>query len=258
MRALTLTLGAVVLLAGCSSGAQPAPTPAPTPSPTPSPDGFPSPASFTIDVSPPEEPPEVRAAIPGQRVCFLVTITDPAAPASPVTIGASATGAKLIGIEPVELSPGTVGEVCVVPDATSVETTAQVTITATRDGASQSVDRSLPVFPMADERFADAAPCFDRWVDWLVAEHPELGITGSTEWTPEFVSTLLVVSHYGWWSDEWEVTVLWHNMIAPHDWTEIHLRHRWTDVAPSLAFRIDSVSGETEPHAVTPPEVVVR
>lgn len=264
MRALPLTLGAVLLLAGCSSGAGPTPTPDPTPSPsptpapTPSPDGSPSPASFTIDVSPPEEPPEVRMAIPGQRVCFLVTVADISSPALPVTIGASATGATILGIEPVELSQGTVGEVCVVPDATSVEAVAHVTITATCDGVTVSVERSLPVFPMADERFADAGPYFDRWVAWLVAEHPELGITGSTGWTPEFVSTLLVVSHYAWWSDEWEVTVLWHNMIAPHDWTEVHLRHRWTDVAPSLAFRIDSVSGGTEPYAVTPPEVVVR
>ena len=258
MRALPLTLGAVLLLAGCSSGAQPTPSPSSSPASTPTPAPSPSVAPFSIDVSPPEDPPAVRAAIPGQRVCFLVTVTDPASPASPVSIAASATGATIQGIEPAALVPGTVGEVCVVPDATSVEATAQVTITATRDGGTLTVERSLPVFPMADERLADARPYFDRWAAWLIAEHPELGITASTEWTPEFVSTLLVVSHYAWWSDEWEVTVAWHNMIAPHDWTEIHLRHRWTDVAPSLAFRIDSVSGETEPHAVAPPEVVVR
>jgi hypothetical protein len=47
-------------------------------------------------------------------------------------------------------------------------------------------------------------------------------------------------------------------MIPPDDWTEIHLRQRWTESKPCLAFRIDSVAGETEPHPVTPPEVVVR
>jgi hypothetical protein len=47
-------------------------------------------------------------------------------------------------------------------------------------------------------------------------------------------------------------------MIAPSDWTEIQLRHRWTESVPSLAFRIDSVSGNTAPHPVDPPDVVVR
>jgi hypothetical protein len=54
------------------------------------------------------------------------------------------------------------------------------------------------------------------------------------------------------------MTIAWHNMIAPYDWSEVHLRHRGTESAPSLAFRIDSVSGATPPHAVEPPEVVVR
>ena len=72
------------------------------------------------------------------------------------------------------------------------------------------------------------------------------------------MSTLLVVSHYACWSEDWEATILWHNMIAPYDWTEIQMRHRWTESVPSLAFRIDSASGATAPQAVAPPEVVVR
>jgi hypothetical protein len=111
---------------------------------------------------------------------------------------------------------------------------------------------------MADERAADARPYFDRWLAWLIAERTELGITEATSWTPEFVSTLLVVSHYAYWSDEWEATILWHNMIPPYDWTEIQLRHRWTEAVPTLAFRVDSVSGDKAPHEVEPPEVVVR
>lgn len=99
---------------------------------------------------------------------------------------------------------------------------------------------------------------FERWAAWLAAEHPEVGITADTTSEPVFVSTLLVVSHYSYWSEDWEMTVAWHNMIAPYDWTEVHLRRRGVDIAPSLAFRIDSVSGATQPHAVLPPEFVVR
>lgn len=250
MRTRPLAILAAVLLAGCSSGTVPTPSPSPVPSPTP--------AAFTLDVVPPEEPPEVRMAIPGQHVCFLVVLTDEASASSPVAITATATGATIRDIKPAQLASGTVGEVWVVPDPATEETTAHVTISATRAGITRTIERSLKVFPMADERASDAKPYFDRWLAWLIAAHPELGITQATAWTPEFVSTLLVVSHYAYWSEDWEVTILWHNMIAPYDWTEIQMRHRWTESVPSLAFRVDSVSGATAPHAVAPPDVVVR
>ena len=213
-------------------------------------------APFTLTVTPPEEPPEVRMAIPGQRVPFLVEVESEAG--TPVTITASATGATVQEIILAELTPGEVGEVWVVPDPSTVETTASVTITGTRGEETASEVRSLPVFPMVDERGGDAERYFRIWVDWLEAGQPELGITAATEWDPEFVSTLLVVSHYAYFSDEWEMTVAWHNMIPPDDWTEVHLRRRFVEARPSLAFRMDSVDGMTEPHPVEPPEVVVR
>lgn len=253
LRFVTLVLVLVLVLAGCSASASPSPSPtaAPTPPPTPTP-------TFTLDVLPPDEPAESRMAIPGSRYCFLVVVGDDAASPAPVTIDASATKGRVVEVTPAELTPGTVGEVWVVAGPATTETTGSVTITATRGDVTRTVTRSLLVFPMADERAADARPYFDRWAAWLAAEHPELGITADTTWQPVFVSTLLVVSHYSYWSEEWEMTVAWHNMIAPHDWTEVHLRRRGVDAAPSLAFRIDSVSGAAAAHEVEPPEVVVR
>jgi hypothetical protein len=215
-------------------------------------------AGFSLEVLPPEAPAESRVAIPGSGYCFLVVVEDSAPSPGAVTLEASATGATVTEIRPSQLEPGTVGEVWVVADPSTVETTGSVTITGTRADVTRTVERSLPVFPMKDERAADAKPYFDRWVAWLADAHPELGITRDTEWKPVFVSTLLVVSHYAYWSEDWEATVAWHNMIPPYDWTEIHLRHRWVDAAPSLAFKVDSVSGDTAPYAIEPPEVVVR
>lgn len=252
------------LLAACASGLGPSPSPlppdpTPTPSsPTPAPSPSPAATAFAIVVVPPEDPPEIRVAIPGQRVCFLVVVEGTVGSSEPVTIEATAEGALIEAIEPIELTPGVVGEVWVIPDPTTTETTASVSIAASRGGVTQTVVRSLPVFPMADERAADAQPHFERWLAWLIAEHPELGITTETTWDPEFVSTLLVVSHYAYWSDEWEMTIAWHNMIAPYDWSDVYLRHRGTEAAPALAFRIDSVSEGTEPYPTQPPEVVTR
>jgi hypothetical protein len=241
----------LVVVAACGStpGASPTPSPFPTPG-----------AAFTLDVFPVEEPPEIRIAIPGSRYCFLVVVTEAGTGSAggSVVIDATATKAEVVGIQPVDLDPGVVGEVCVEAAPASVETSGTVTITGSRDGVTATAVRTLPVFPMADERAADARPHFDRWVAWLAAEHPELGITTETAWEPVFVSTLLVVSHYSYWSADWEITIAWHNMIAPHDWSEVHLRRRGVDSAPTMAFRIDSVSGATNPHEVAPPEAVVR
>jgi len=240
-----------LVLAACSAAATPSPSPSPTPTPA---------AEFTLDVYPPEEPTGNRVAIPGSKYCFLVVVKDGAATAAPVTIAAVATKATVVEIRPAQLVPGAVGEVWVVADPAATEVTGTVTITATRGGATKTVARSLPVFPDATMRgrVTDAQPYFDRWVGWLATAHPELGITATTTWEPVFVSTLLIVSHYSYWSEDWEMTVAWHVMIAPYDWTEVHLRRRGVDTAPTLAFRIDSVSGATTPHAVAPPEVVVR
>jgi len=253
-RICLLILLCATILGGCSAGATPsrAPTPAPSAAPTAAPA-----AEISLDVQPPEAPPEIRVAIPGSRYCFLV-VADAGATAGPLTISATATKADVVEIRPVELPAGAVGEVCVVADATTTETTGSVVITATSGAEETSVTRSLKVFPMLDERAADAKPYFDLWVAWLAAEHPELGITADTAWEPVFVSTLLVVSHYSYWSEDWEMMVAWHNMIPPYDWTEVHLRRRGVDAAPSLAFKIDSVSGATEPYGIEPVEVVVR
>lgn len=258
----TLSIALVgVLVAGCTAGSPTAPPPSTTPGPSPTPSAVPTPsptaAPFAFDIVPPEEPPEVRAAIPGEWICFLAVLSADDLRAGPIEIAATATGAKVQQIvQPTVAAP--IGEVWVVPDPATTETDATATFTATRGSITKTVERSIHIMPMPDERAADARPHMEWWVSWLAAKHPELGITTATTWTPRFVSILLVVSHYAYYSDEWELTVLWHNMIAPYDWTEIHLRHRGTEAVPGLAFRQDSMTNGTEPHKVEPPVVPVR
>jgi hypothetical protein len=237
-------------LVGCGSGTGPSPTPKGSPSPSPA-------ADFTIEVVPAEVPIEVRALIPGQRSSFLVVVTDASPATGPIVITATVTGATIEQIiQPTAATP--VAEVWFVPDATATDATGSVAISASRGSVVRAESRTFQVMPMVDERAADARPYFQRWIAWLAEQHPELGITGTTTWQPEFVSTLLVVSHYAYYSDDWELTLAWHIMVAPDDWSEVHLRHRGVDAAPSLAFRQDSVSEGTEPRPVAPPEVVVR
>jgi len=276
-RSLVLTLS---LLVGCSSGALPSPTPTdvptptpaptPTPSPTPSPTPKPSPTRGPrpspivtpqpspdptgVIVLPAQDPVEARVAIPGELVCFLIAFGDEIEGA---TWSAQAEGATIV---PVGKTGSLVDELCLTPDATLVETTATVTITADIPGraAPATVVRTIVVWPETDGRAADAQPYFERWIAWLGDNHPELGITADTTWQPTFVSTFLVVSHYAYWSDEWEMVIAWHNMIPPDDWTEVFLRRRGTDQLYTIGFRQDSVSGDTVPRAADLPDVLIR
>jgi hypothetical protein len=277
-----LPLAALLLFVGCSAGTLPSPTPQPTPDPTPSPNPSPSPAPPTpapssppsptrgplpspvvtpmpspdpsgVIVLPAQVPVEARVAIPGERVCFLIVISDELAGA---TWTADAFGATIL---PGGKTGSAVDELCVAPDPTLVETTAQVTITVdVAQGDPLTVERTITVWPETDGRANDARPYFERWIAWLATNHPELGITNDTVWQPSFVSTFLVVSHYAFWSDEWEMVIAWHNMIPPDDWTDVFLRRRGTDQLYTIGFRQDSVSAVSEPHAAQLPDVLIR
>jgi len=246
---ISLTAAAVVAAACTGGGATASPSaasPSPTPVPSPSAEG----ADFTIEVLPAEDPVEGRPAIPGEKVVFLVVVTSDSE--DPVAISATATGAKIDRIEPAELKPGVVGEVWVVPDAATEEARITTEITATRGSVTRTEKRTTQVMPFEDDRAEQAQPYFDMWVDWLAANQPEFGITRDTQWDSSYVLGLLIVSHYAYFSDEWEMKISWHVMIAPDDFTEVHLRHRGTDTTWTHAFRMDSFTNKTAPKEITP------
>jgi hypothetical protein len=95
------------------------------------------------------------------------------------------------------------------------------------------------------------------FVVWLAKKHPELAITNKTIWTGTVVNPrVLVVTHYMFLSEEWEMYVTWHVMIPPYDWAKIYLRHRFDNTAPTYAFEISSIQGQAEPVAIEIPDWV--
>ena len=90
---------------------------------------------------------------------------------------------------------------------------------------------------------------------------PEFGIDTETQWTGTIVKPhILVVSHYLFFSEDWELGVMWHHMIPPYDWAQIYLRRRYIQFHPRYAFEISSLSAdpEEEPFPVEPPAQVDR
>ena len=220
--------------------------------------------AFHINVIP-ETPVETNGdsvfkyAIAGQNFVFLVTITDEGEESElPVTISGEAPGAEVV-IHYYDIFEGEVAEVVVIPARASIGQIIEVTITGTRGSASDEKVASFEVAEGEDDRQEYATELLDKFVSWLATNHPELGITEDTAWNGTMVSPVwLVVSHYLFFSEEWELHMEWHIMVPPYDWAKIDLRHRFDELAPSYAFEISSVDANSEPVAIEVPETVWR
>ncbi len=198
-------------------------------------------------------------SIAGQQCVFLVTISDDGQDSQlPVSISAAAPGASVV-IYHEDIFTGEVAEVVVIPAQASVGKTVTVTITGNRGSSTDQKTVDFAVAEGEDDRQEYAEELLDKFVPWLAENHPELGITVDTAWNGTMVSPVwLVVSHYLFFSDEWEAHIYWHVMIPPYDWAKIDLRHRFDELAPSYAFEIPSLNAAGEPVAIEVPETVWR
>ncbi len=216
---------------------------------------------FSINVIPEQrtEQQDPLYSIAGQYFVFLVVITDEGQENQlPVHISATAPGAEVV-IYKEDIFEGEVAEVVVIPAQSSIGTTIDVTITGNRGSASDEKTVSFEVAEGEDDRQEYAEELLDRFVSWLATNHTELGITDDTAWNGTMVSPVwLVVSHYLFFSEEWEVHLSWHITIPPDDWARIDLRHRFNELEPSYAFEISSVDATGEPVPIEPPDTVWR
>ncbi|MEA4889226.1 MAG: hypothetical protein VB070_07160 [Clostridiaceae bacterium] len=198
-------------------------------------------------------------SIAGQQIVYLITITEEGGTSkTPVEIAAKAESAA-INIIRKSIVAGQVAEVIVVPENSSVGKTIELTITGSRDEFEEKKILTFEVIEGADDRKDYALEQQAKFIKWLAEKHPELGITSTTKWTGTIVSPQwLVVSHYLFFSDEWEMHIEWHIMVAPNDWVRIDLRHRSDETKPSYAFEITSITANDEPKAIEVPGEIWR
>ncbi|NTW70964.1 MAG: hypothetical protein HGA49_01840 [Eubacteriaceae bacterium] len=198
-------------------------------------------------------------SIAGQHCVFLVTITDEKQTReAAVEISAIAPGAEIV-ISKKEILEGQVAEVIVIPEKSSIGKSIEVTITGNRGRLTEKETIVFNVIEGEDDRKEYAEVLQSKFIKWLESNHPEFGIKSDTKWAGTMVSPQwLVVSHYLFFSDEWEMHMAWHVMIPPYDWVRIDLRHRFDEQKPSFAFEISSLDGESEPIPIEVPESVWR
>jgi hypothetical protein len=198
-------------------------------------------------------------SMPGQQVVFLVTVDDEGdASKVPVAISAQAAGAE-VKVVFKDILEGQVAEVVVIPAAASVGKVLEVVVTGIRGTATRTEKVAFEVVEWEDSRLEMATQVREKFVGWLALKHPELKIQATTTWTGTIVSPQwLIVEHYLFFSDEWEMHVERHVMVAPDDWVRIDLRRRFKESRPSLAFEISSWDADDEPVAIDVPESAWR
>lgn len=208
------------------------------------------------------QPQFVQGAFPGQAVTVLVTVEDSTAGGGEVSLTASFPSGTA-AVEPERIGPGEIAEVTLTADAVTEEREAELTITAKRGLVEQSATRAVAVIPGEDDRGPTARDILAIFTAWLAEAHPDLGITPDSAFDGSMVAPrLLVVSHYMFIDEQYELGLSWHVTIPPDDWSELYLRPRG-ELRPTRAFRMSSwtagLAGEEVAFTeVAPPEAIMR
>ena len=201
---------------------------------------------------------ETVYSIPGQKCMFLVTLVENQTSTESGAVKLTITSPDCeTSIYPQTITLGQVAEITVTPTSANVGRNVTMTLTGERGSVKRTVNLSTEVLEEEDTLEPEAAEKRDMFTAWLAEKHPELGINDKTAWTGTVVNPrVLVVTHYMFLSEEWEMYVTWHVMIPPYDWAKIYLRHRFDESAPTYAFEISSVQGKVEPGAIEVPDWV--
>jgi len=219
-------------------------------------------SSFSLNVTNrPASFGEALYTIPNQMCIFLVTIEEnqTSQGSKAVTISATAQDCQ-VTVFPQTITPGQVAEVTIVPTEADVGKNVSVTIQGEKDGLKKIKTVTFEVMAEEDREETlgpEAASIRNNFTQWLLTHHPELGITNETAWTGTVVNPrVLVVMHYMFLSENWEMYVTWHVMIPPYDWARIYMRQRYNQTAPTYAFEISSIQEQAQPQAIEVPDWV--
>jgi hypothetical protein len=194
-------------------------------------------------------------------VTVLVTIEDTDSGTGEVSLTADFShGAATVS--PSQISTGQIAEVTITAEPVVDEMEATLTVTATRGDVEHVGERQIFVMPGEDDRESTARDLLAVFTAWLEENHPDLGITPDSSFESSLVAPrLLVVSHYMFDNDEYELGVSWHIMIPPDDWSELYIRPK-DSLTPAQAFRVSSWSAALAGDDVAftevaaPPEIV--
>ena len=92
---------------------------------------------------------------------------------------------------------------------------------------SETITLDVEMFDWTSDNLPDAIIKRDELIDWLEVEHPEFGIfTGENCYAYLTYPAHLIVEHWTFLYEGWEMRICYHVMIPPYDWSELWLRER--------------------------------
>jgi len=133
-------------------------------------------------------------------------------------------------------------EVFLYPTVTQINQNIEVNVTIQADDLVASDIALIKVlnWTLYDEPIVETMR--DAFVAFLALNYPSFQIDETTTWEGFWSGIqIIIVQHYLFKSNNWEMELSWHAMIPPYDWVKIYLRKR-CELAPSFAFQIDSWS----------------
>jgi len=133
-------------------------------------------------------------------------------------------------------------EVFVYPSTSNIDQCIEIQVTFSCDSLVAQDTALVYVWNWEGDDVSYASGMRDAFVKHLAENNPELGINETTTWTPIYnTAGIIIVTHYLFKSEQWEMELSWHVMIAPYDWAHVYLRQR-CDLVPSWAGEITSWS----------------
>lgn len=210
-------------------------------------------APFSLNIiSRPASFGQVYYSIPQQRCLFLISIEENQTSIDPKPVTLSISSPDCVAsIFPQTILPNQVAEVEITPNTANIGRNITITVLAERGGLKQTKTILIEVIDGEDTIQQDATNIRQKFAVWLSTNYPELDITIETEWIGTIVNPrILVVLHYMFLSENWEMYLTWHIMIPPYDWARIHLRNRFNQTSPTYAFEISSIQEQTQPKSI--------
>jgi hypothetical protein len=207
---------------------------------------------FTLQVAPSEYMP----IIPGQLFVILATASGGS---GSVTMTADIAGDADVTPPTATVDPGEVTEFTVVARPESIGSTVSVALRAERGIVNRTHSMDLEVVEWSDDLEPLATELRERFVTYLAENHPDFGITTETEWTSTITKPqILVVMHYLFFSEQWEMGMMWHVTVPEHAWSRMYLRPR-DAMTPTFGLEIPSYLDPTsQPGPWEPPEEIDR
>lgn len=209
-------------------------------------------------------PQEVLDATAGQPCVLLIEVESAFRTSSDSTLLRVECDGAEVSPPSLRVARDDVAEFTVIPRTHCAASTLTVRAIAATTGTVRVCTSSLritaPLSAGAETSLREqAARIRDAFLPWLALACPDLPDRQSTQWVGVPLRPhRLVVSHFAFFSKEWEIVVWWHITVPPHDWARIYVRRRGVDAAPTAAAEISSFLNGSPIRPITPPVEVVR